>query len=84
MKTLGAGAFGTVWLAECLVHGPRFGSKVAVKVINKARFLKSGGNPKQLMAEVHLLDKLRHPNIIEIVDSVARCVPASVLHALQP
>lgn len=40
--------------------------QMAVKVINKGKFLSMGGSSEQMMTEVRVLDKLRHPNIIEI------------------
>lgn len=42
------------------------GDRVALKIVNKGKFLALGGSSAQMMMEVHVLDKLRHPNIIEI------------------
>jgi serine/threonine protein kinase len=42
------------------------GASVALKVVNKSQFIALGGSSEQMMTEVHVLDKLRHPNIIEI------------------
>ena len=40
----------------------------AVKVINKHKFVTLGGRVQQMFSEVEVMDKLSHPNVININD----------------
>eukprot|EP01147_Barroeca_monosierra_P003685 gene3685-6237_t len=69
-RQLGSGACGEVFLGldKCS------GRKYAIKMINKRRFSQStamgGPTHEQLMAEVDILLRLEHPNIIHIHDMI--------------
>ena len=63
LRELGSGQFGKVYLAE----NEQTGERRAVKVISKKKSEMSGGKSK-FIAEVEILARLNHPNIIRIYE----------------
>jgi calcium/calmodulin-dependent protein kinase I len=59
---LGQGAFSTVKMATSKINGEKF----AVKVVNRASLPKD--DEEALKSEVEILQKIKHPNIVKLVD----------------
>lgn len=68
VRELGAGAFGTVYLAELVSTGD-FRRKVALKLLNE-QWDPSGDAGRRLRDEARLLGRLRHRNIVQVDDLV--------------
>lgn len=64
LKELGSGNFGRVYQA---LH-KETGDVRAVKEIDKARAERFGGSQRDLIAEVEILSRLDHPNILKIYE----------------
>ena len=58
-KTIGQGTFGKVKLG---IHKPT-GEKVAVKILEKDK-IENESDLVRVQREIHILRKIRHPNII--------------------
>jgi serine/threonine protein kinase len=65
VSQIGHGGMGTVWLAER--NDGRFERRVAVKVLNFALLGKVG--EERFKREGHILGRLRHPHIAELIDA---------------
>lgn len=76
-KELGTGTFASVRLAvhratgmqHCIVSGTnllQIGEEVAIKVIDKQKFLQKAKRKDALMDEVRVLTSVSHPNILQI------------------
>lgn len=63
---LGRGAFSVVKKATSVKDG----TLCAIKVINKAKLLGDPKSQEQVMREIEILKKVRHPNIIRYIDCV--------------
>jgi serine/threonine protein kinase len=76
-RTLGRGSFGLVVLAT---HNESQEER-AIKIINKKNFLAKGGQEASMFDEVHMLNKLSHPHIIRVKETIE--IPAAVVIALE-
>ena len=63
-KTLGEGTFGKVKLA---IH-IKTGEKIAIKIINKEKFVNIESNIQNVKKEISILKKLIHKNIIQLYE----------------
>ncbi|CAM9189192.1 unnamed protein product, partial [Hapterophycus canaliculatus] len=79
LEQLGSGASGTVWKcclanADCSgesADGPIPGVIYAAKIIDLRPFkLRERFSMQRLMREVHIMQRLRHPNIIRLVEAL--------------
>jgi serine/threonine protein kinase len=68
LRQLGAGTFGTVYLADMVSLGD-FRKRVALKVLNP-EFQESSDAGQRLRDEARLLGRLRHRNIVSVDDLV--------------
>jgi eukaryotic-like serine/threonine-protein kinase len=65
VSQIGHGGMGTVWLAER--NDGRFERRVAIKVLNIA--LMGKGGEERFKREGHILGRLTHPHIAELIDA---------------
>jgi serine/threonine protein kinase len=63
IKKIGEGGFAEIWLAEHI----KLGTKVAVKVLDK-KIVEIEGFKDRFLRAAKLLNSLKHPNIVEIID----------------
>lgn len=63
---LGEGTFSVVKRGVCIETG----EPVAVKVIDKSRFYHIAKTKEQISREVSILQQIKHPNIISILDCI--------------
>ena len=63
-KLIGKGAFGKVLLGTHKLTG----ASVAIKTIDKEAMRKSEHNKRKVFQEIYILKKIRHPNIVRILE----------------
>jgi serine/threonine protein kinase len=63
-KLIGKGAFGKVILGTHKLTGMH----VAIKTIDKEAIRKSEHNKRKVFQEIYILKKIRHPNIVRILE----------------
>lgn len=71
-EVLGRGSFATVKLAYNMMDG----AQVAVKVVSKRRFKEENKTKQNLLSEIMMLQKLKHPGVVNIfdVEDTVHCV----------
>eukprot|EP00284_Hemiselmis_tepida_P018242 CAMPEP_0174918654 /NCGR_PEP_ID=MMETSP1355-20121228/3197_1 /TAXON_ID=464990 /ORGANISM="Hemiselmis tepida, Strain CCMP443" /LENGTH=365 /DNA_ID=CAMNT_0016163839 /DNA_START=382 /DNA_END=1476 /DNA_ORIENTATION=- len=67
---LGEGAYGVVREGLRVKEGPKFGQRVAVKIISRKLLRKTRNGQQHLKREINCLKKLKHPNIILLFDVI--------------
>mmetsp|Transcript_21244 Transcript_21244/g.41370 ORF Transcript_21244/g.41370 Transcript_21244/m.41370 type:complete len:385 (+) Transcript_21244:365-1519(+) len=67
---LGEGAYGQVREGLRVKEGPKFGQRVAVKIISRKLLRKVRNGQQNLKREINCLKKLKHPNIIQLYDVI--------------
>mmetsp|Transcript_14279 Transcript_14279/g.35839 ORF Transcript_14279/g.35839 Transcript_14279/m.35839 type:complete len:394 (-) Transcript_14279:1-1182(-) len=67
---LGEGAYGQVREGLRVKEGPKFGQRVAVKIISRKLLRKARNGQQNLKREVNCLKKLKHQNIIQLYDVI--------------
>lgn len=75
MQKLGAGSYGTVWLAQSIAHSKKYAIKVVSRaLLKKKRFSgKSGaGNQSddEILREVAVMKKLQHKNVVALYEVI--------------
>lgn len=65
-KLLGVGAFAKVYHARNVLTG----QSVAIKAVSKAKVLR-GGFTEQVKREISIMSRLRHPNIVKLLEVMA-------------
>mmetsp|Transcript_31106 Transcript_31106/g.48717 ORF Transcript_31106/g.48717 Transcript_31106/m.48717 type:complete len:279 (+) Transcript_31106:347-1183(+) len=63
---LGEGAYGQVREGLLIKEGPKFGQRVAVKILSRRLLRKVRNGQENLKREVHCIRKLKHKNIIQL------------------
>lgn len=63
---LGEGAFGTVWKSTMLCEGPN-GEPKKIEVAVKTLIDDSVNNRKEFLREAHLMIKLKHPYVVQMI-----------------
>lgn len=83
VRPLGSGATGTVWLAESLESGGglRHGEAVALKILHPS-LLASAGHFRRFLREAEVGRRVRHPNLVRVLDIDAALVGGRQLHYL--
>jgi len=67
---LGEGAYGQVREGLRVKEGPKFGQRVAVKIISRKLLRKARNGQQNLKREINCLKKLKHSNIIQLYDVI--------------
>ena len=68
LDRIGTGAFSEVWRASVIAPGSNHdGAHIAVKEIDAVTLHKEGRcDPQRVVSEIHILARLRHPNIVRM------------------
>jgi serine/threonine-protein kinase len=69
LRRIGAGAMGTVWAARHELLGRDLALKICGAGEREARASKAGRDRDLFLHEVRTVGRLRHPNVVEIVDA---------------
>ncbi|CAL5038890.1 unnamed protein product [Urochloa decumbens] len=66
-KLLGKGSFAKVYLAR----NAETGEEVAIKIMDKGHLARSGAVQQQVMREIDIMRRVRHPNVVRIHEVMA-------------
>jgi serine/threonine protein kinase/serine/threonine protein phosphatase PrpC len=71
MQKLGAGSYGTVWLAQSIAHSKKYAIKIVSRaLLRRKRFGSAAQSDEDVLREVAVMKRLQHRNVVALYEVI--------------